>query len=95
VPLQPEALAVAQELAARPDRPGYLACLKVWTRVRAAIGRPDCKIHDLRHSRASQLARNGASLPMIGALLGHSSPMLTARYSHLVDSDLRALVERS
>ena len=29
------------------------------------------RIHDLRHSFASQLASGGASLPLIGALLGH------------------------
>ena len=41
------------------------------------------RIHDLRHSFASQLASGGASLPLIGALLGHSNPTTTQRYAHL------------
>ena len=39
--------------------------------------------HDLRHTHASILASAGASLPLIGALLGHSQPATTARYAHL------------
>jgi integrase len=41
------------------------------------------RIHDLRHTHASVLASAGFSLPMIGALLGHSQPATTSRYSHL------------
>ena len=59
------------------------------------IGRPDVRIHDLRHTRATALARNGASLMQIGRVLGHTAPVSTARYAHLVDSDLVDLVERS
>ena len=32
------------------------------------------RVHDLRHSFASQLASEGASLPLIGSLLGHTQP---------------------
>jgi integrase len=52
------------------------------------------RIHDLRHSFASQLVSSGASLPLIGALLGHSNPNTTSRYSHLFDDPQRAAVER-
>ena len=93
-PLQAEALAIAQELL-RIGLPGYRACRRAWERARAIIGRPDAHIHDLRHSRASALARNGASLLQIGKVLGHTAPATTARYAHLVDRDLAALVERS
>ena len=51
------------------------------------------RLHDLRHSFASVLASKGASLPMIGALLGHSDPATTARYSHLFTDPLRTLVD--
>jgi hypothetical protein len=40
------------------------------------------------------LASGGASLPLIGALLGHSNPVTTARYSHLFDDPQRAAVEK-
>src|SRR5262249_50601500 len=46
------------------------------------------------HSYASQLVSGGASLPLIGALLGHSNPLTTARYSHLFDDPLRKATER-
>lgn len=94
VPLQPAALAVAQELL-RLAAPNYDRCRRAWARIRTLLGRPDVCIHDLRHSRASALARNGASLLQIGKVLGHTSHATTARYAHLIDSDLRDLVERS
>ena len=94
LPLQPEALTIAQALLAI-GLPNYTQVKLLWKRVRVAIGRPDATIHDLGHSRASALARNGASLPMIGAALGHASVSTTAKYAHLVDGDLRALVERT
>jgi integrase len=94
VPLQPEALAIAQELLALGP-PEYRPCVHAWARVRAIIGRDDVRIHDLRHSRASALARNGASLMQIGKVLVHASHVTTARYAHLVNRDLRDLVERT
>jgi integrase len=55
---------------------------------------PSARIHDLRHTYASMLASSGMSLPIIGALLGHSQPATTARYSHLFDDPLRQATER-
>jgi integrase len=52
------------------------------------------RIHDLRHTYASILASHGLSLPIIGALLGHTQPQTTARYAHLLDHPLRAATER-
>lgn len=49
--------------------------------------------HSLRHSAASALARNGASLLQIGDLLGHRSPAVTRKYSHLCVNSKRALVD--
>jgi integrase len=55
-----------------------------WRLVRTAAKLENFRWHDLRHSCASFLAQNGASLPEIGSVLGHSSPSITAKYSHLV-----------
>lgn len=33
------------------------------------------------------------SLPIIGALLGHTTPVTTARYAHLLDDPLRQATE--
>jgi integrase len=52
------------------------------------------RIHDLRHTHASILASLGLSLPIIGALLGHTQAATTHRYAHLMDDPLRAATER-
>lgn len=56
---------------------------KPWRRIRAAAALDDVRIHDLRHSFASVAVAGGASLPLIGALLGHSQPQTTQRYAHV------------
>jgi integrase len=48
--------------------------------------------HDLRHSAASFMAANGASLLEIGAVLGHKCAQTTARYAHLAEQASHALV---
>jgi integrase len=67
---------------------------RAWKQICKAAGISNLRIHDLRHSFASQLASGGASLPLIGALLGHSNPSTTHRYSHLFDDPQRAAVEK-
>jgi integrase len=92
LPLQKEALRLALELIELGGT-DYESCKRAWKRARKIIGRTDVRIHDQRHSRASSLARNKASLPQIGRVLGHTSPTTTQRYAHLVATDLRDLVE--
>lgn len=58
-----------------------------------SVWRPTVRLHDLRHTYASVLASRGLSLPVIGALLGHTQPQTTARYAHLLDDPLRAATE--
>ncbi len=74
------------------DKPGaHLVNLqKPWQRIRLAAGLDDVRIHDLRHSFASVAVVGGMSLPVIGALLGHSQPQTTARYAHLSADPLKA-----
>jgi len=55
-----------------------------WRKIRDTAKLGDFHWHDLRHSCASFLARQGASLLEIGSVLGHKSPSMTYRYSHLV-----------
>lgn len=66
-----------------------------WDALRKAAGIPDARLHDLRHTYASVLASAGLSLPVIGALLGHSTSTTTHRYAHLLDDPLRAATERA
>ena len=53
----------------------------------------DCRIHDLRHSFASCVINGGATLYTVQALLGHSSPQMTARYAHLTSETIREAAE--
>jgi integrase len=56
-----------------------------WASICGAASIKGARVHDLRHTYASVLASAGMSLPIIGALLGHSTPTTTARYAHLFD----------
>jgi integrase len=67
---------------------------KSWASICKAAEIRGLRVHDLRHSFASQLASGGASLPLIGALLGHSNPSTTSRYAHLFTDPQRAAVEK-
>ena len=66
---------------------------KPWRRIRAKAGLDDVRLHDLRHSFASFGAASGLSLPIIGALLGHTQAATTKRYAHLADDPLRQASE--
>jgi integrase len=57
------------------------------------IAQPSVRLHDLRHSFASILVSAGASLPLIGQLLGHTQVQTTQRYAHLFDDPLRKAAE--
>jgi integrase len=79
--------------AARSDG-HFEGVVKVWQNVRERAELPGVRLHDLRHSFASVAVANGASLPVIGALLGHGNAATTARYAHLSNDPLRAVNER-
>ena len=58
-----------------------------WAGIKAS-GVPRIRIHDLRHSFASQLVIAGESLFKVQTLMGHSDPKMTQRYAHLRAEDL-------
>ena len=66
---------------------------RFWAQIQKTCDLSDVHIHDLRHTFASLLVSGGASLEMIGKLLGHSQMQTTLRYAHLMDSPLRAGVD--
>jgi len=51
------------------------------------------RFHDMRHTFASRLVQAGVSLKTVAQLLGHSSVVVTERYSHLAPSNLENAVE--
>lgn len=74
----------------KPDEPIY-DLQTTWQKIRKWAGIEDVRIHDLRHTFASNAVAMGMSLPMIGRLLGHTQTQTTARYAHLaIDPVLEA-----
>ena len=67
---------------------------KPWASICDVAGIEKLRLHDLRHSYASLAAAGGASLPIIGKLLGHTQVATTGRYAHLDVDPLREVAER-
>lgn len=63
---------------------GYMAPPnKRWKELLADAGITNLRLHDLRRSLGSHAAMSGASLPIIGKMLGHSSSESTTVYARL------------
>lgn len=62
---------------------------KPWRRLRKRAELDGLRIHDLRHSFASDALQLGQDLTMIGKLLGHTQVQTTARYAHLKTDPIR------
>jgi len=54
-----------------------------------AAGLEGTRMHDLRHTAATQLRRLGCDLPVIQQLLGHRTIRTTLRYAHVHPTELR------
>jgi integrase len=106
IPLSAPARTLLADMQAASGRSSYLfqgrgsnghltSIKKSWATVCQAAGIADAHLHDLRHSYASALASGGQSLPVIGALLGHTQAQTTQRYAHLIDDALREATEKA
>ena len=68
--------------------------LPLWYEVRLEAGIGDVRLHDLRHTYASQAVMQGIPLPVVARLLGHSQTTMTLRYAHASDRQVEAAAER-
>ncbi len=66
-------------------KPDYVD--RTFSRILKENGFRHIRLHDLRHSCATLLLRNGVPLPEIQKWLGHSNIVTTQRYSHLDQND--------
>lgn len=57
-----------------------------------AAGYGHARLHDLRHSTASEMINAGVDLYTVGGVLGHKSAASTRRYSHLATKTLENAV---
>ena len=62
--------------------------------MRKLAGIEDVRLHDLRHTFASQAAMQGIPLPVVARLLGHAQVQMTLRYAHVSDRDVKTAAER-
>lgn len=67
---------------------------KPFHRARCAIGRPDLRWHDLRHTGATLAASAGASLAELQRRLGHSTVQAALIYQHATDDRDQLIAER-
>ena len=68
---------------------------RFWCDVREQAGLSGLRIHDCRHTWASQGIMNGVGLPTVGKMLGHRRHRTTALYAHLDDATLRDAAAQS
>jgi len=107
VPVSSQVMALLREIHAHTGQPraGYVirsrtgrrltSLNKTWERIRVMAGIPDVRLHDLRHSFASDALMGGVPLAIIGKILGHRQPTTTQRYTHLSDRVVRDAIEQT
>jgi len=66
----------------------YKCIQTAWMFAKKSCNKQEVRIHDLRHTFASILINNGASIYEVQKLLGHSSVNVTQRYAHLLPNKL-------
>ncbi len=103
VPLSSAALSVLAQLPHWPacpyvvpnpaTRQPYKSFFSSWDAARKRAGLPDVRVHDIRHSFASNCVNSGRSIFETASLLGHSKIDMSARYSHLSQGTLLAAVD--
>jgi integrase len=75
---------------------GHVASLqRVWAIIRKEAGIEDVRLYDLRHSYASTLAKGGAPVYEIQALLGHRNITTSMRYVHLANDQVRSAADKA
>ena len=80
---------VAGESAGTPHEKPRADLKRPWALISQHAGLQGVRLHDLRHSFASIGAGGGLGLPIVGKLLGHTTPSTTNRYAHLDADPLR------
>ncbi|WP_375287070.1 tyrosine-type recombinase/integrase [Sphingomonas sp.] len=90
--LPDEAIAVLRQVPRFDDCPyivpnpktlePFTSFFNSWDTARRRAGLPELRVHDLRHSAASNLVNSGHSLFIVAKILGHAQTRTTERYAH-------------
>jgi Phage integrase family len=66
-----------------------------WREAKATIGRPELRVHDLRHTAASVWLASGADPKVVQRVLGHATAAMTMDlYGHMIDRNLWDAAQR-
>jgi integrase len=65
-----------------------------WERLIKRAGLKDFRFHDLRHTAATRLLRETGNLKIVQRALNHRDIATTARYSHVLDSEVADALQR-
>ncbi len=76
----------------KPDQPASITT--AWDNAIESAGIQNFRFHDLRHTAASYLAMNGATLAELAEILGHKTLAMVKRYAHLTEAHTAKVVER-
>jgi integrase len=104
IPLTPDAIDVLKDLSRIATGEYVIAgnlegqCVtdleKPWRKIRGMAKLDHVRIHDLRHTYASNAVKQGLDIAMVGKLLGHTQIQTTMRYVHLADDAVRRAADQ-
>jgi integrase/recombinase XerD len=83
----------------RGTRLSYDALHYQWTQACVDVGlveksgKPRYTLHQLRHTRATELVEQGQRLEIVQRVLGHRDPRSTQGYAELAEAQVRAALE--
>jgi integrase len=64
-----------------------------WKRLRKSAGLQDFRLHDFRHDVGTKLLRETGNLKLVQRALNHADIKTTARYAHVLDSEITQAFE--
>lgn len=92
VPIHPRIAHVVRNANLWPPKVTRWTVSKIFKAGARATDYGHARLHDLRHSTASEMINAGVDLYTVGGVLGHKSQTSTRRYSHLATQTLRRAV---
>jgi len=92
VPVHPRIAHILRNPALWPPQRTKWTVSKEFKAGARLAGMGHARLHDLRHSTASEMINAGVDLYTVGGVLGHKSAVSTRRYSHLATKTLAAAV---
>lgn len=92
VPAHPKLLHILRNPSLWPMPRSRWTVSKAFKKAARAAGFGHARLHDMRHSTASEMLNGGAELFTVGGVLGHKSQVSTQRYAHLITGTLAAAV---